>query len=300
MAYIELKDKLQIYYEILSSQLSHQLAVTSTHDQDVRTLIFIHGAPGLVDTHMYSNFWGRFASNKLRIIFYEQRGSGRSDDCTLDKLNISQHVADLHEFCQTLKIKKPILAGVSHGGYVSLAYASHYPNEVAALILCNTNAKRETDERVAACYKSLIEYFDKTIEEAKAISEKLRVCDANWDANWDGENYNLFIKLYSKNAYQPHEIAQCQQHPMTWQKFMTDEFGSFDLSADLHRITCPVLYLVGEYDWVHPPVCSERTAKLMCNAQVEMVVIKNTGDPIYRDQPQTTEKTIRQFLKFFL
>lgn len=293
MAYIELKDKLQIYYETLGPALS-------LGDQETKTLLFIHGAPGLVDTHMYSDFWGRFAADKLRIVFYEQRGSGRSDDCTLDKLNIAQHVADLHEFCQTLNIQQPILAGVSHGGYISLAYASRYPNDVAALILCNTNAKRETDERVAACYKSLTEYFGKTKEEATAISEKLRMCDANWDANWDAENYKLFINLYSKNAYKPQEIAQCQQHPMTWQKFMTDEFGTFDLTADLYRITCPVLYLAGEYDWVHPPICSESTAKLMCNANVERVVIKNTGDPIYRDQPQLTQQAIQQFLSKIL
>lgn len=296
MAYITLKDKLQIYYEILGPSID----VTSNPDQDVKTLLFIHGAPGLVDTHMYSDFWGRFASDKLRIVFYEQRGSGRSDDCTLDKLNIKQHVTDLHEFCQTLNIQQPILTGVSYGGYISLAYASQYPNEVAALILCNTNAKRETEERVAACYQSLIEYFGKTKEEAKAISEKLRVCDANWDANWDADNYKLFINIYSKNSYKPQEIAQCQQHPMTWQKFMTDEFGTFDLTAGLSRITCPVLYLVGEYDWVHPPICSERTAKLMSNAQVEMLVIKNTGDPIYRDQPQVTQKAIQQFFSKIL
>jgi proline iminopeptidase len=296
MAYITLKDKLQIYYEILGPQLD----VSSNSDQDVKTLLFIHGAPGLVDTHMYSDFWGRFASDKLRIFFYEQRGSGRSDDCTLDKLNITQHVADLHEFCQTLNIQQPILTGVSYGGYISLAYASQYPNQVTALILCNTNAKRETDERVAACYKSLIEYFGKTAADAKTISEKLRVCDANWDANWDADNYKLFINLYSKNSYKPQEIAQCQQHPMTWQKFMTDEFGTFDLTADLGNITCPVLYLVGEYDWIHPPICSERTAKLMRNAQVEKVMIKNTGDPIYRDQPQITEQIIRKFISKIL
>jgi proline iminopeptidase len=293
MAYIELADKLQIYYEILGAPLDTDAAQNS----DIKTLLFIHGAPGLVDTHMYREFWGRFVSDNLRVVFYEQRGSGRSDVSGLEKLNIPQHVADLQEFCKILKIKQPILTGVSQGGYISLAYASQYPNDLAALILCNTNAKRETDERVAACYKSLTEYFGRTRTEAKAISEKLRVCDANWDANWDAENYKLFINIYSKNAYKLEEIAQCQQHPMTWQKFMTDEFGSFDLSADLDRIICPVLYLVGEYDWVHPPICSERTAKLMYNAKVEMCLIKNTGDPIYRDQPQATEKAIRQFLK---
>lgn len=288
MTHVELKDKLHIHYEIIGPALSA--------DPDIRTLLFIHGAPGLVDTHMYCDFWGRFASDTLRVIFYEQRGSGRSDDCGLDKLHISQHITDLHEFLQLLNIKQPILAGVSQGGYISLAYASHYPQEIAALILCNTNAKRETDERVAACFKSLVEYFGKTPAEATTISEKLRVCDANWNANWDAENYKLFINIYSKNSYKPAEIALCQQHPMTWQKFMTDEFGTFDLSAELHRITCPVLYLVGEYDWVHPPICSQRTAKLMRQAKVERCIIKNTGDPIWRDQPKETETTIRKFL----
>jgi proline iminopeptidase len=289
MSTIQLADQLHIYYETVGPPINA--------DARIKTLLFIHGAPGLVDTHMYRDFWGRFASPTLRVIFYEQRGSGRSDDCTLDKLNIAQHTADLHEFCQQLNIEQPIIAGVSQGGYISLAYAGRYPQAVSGLILCNTNAQRDTEERVKACYFSLLNYFGKTQVEAQTISEKLRQCDANWDAHWDGEHYRLFVNIYSKNAYKPEEIAQCQQHPMTWQKFMTDEFGTFDLRADLPHITCPVLYLAGQYDWVHPLICSERTVELMCNATVQLEVIKDCGDPVYRDQPAITEKTIRNFLQ---
>jgi pimeloyl-ACP methyl ester carboxylesterase len=145
----------------------------------------------------------------------------------------------------------------------------------------------------------MVEYFGKTPTEAKTISEKLRICEADWKNHWRGENYNLFINLYSKNAYRPDEIAHCQQHPLTCQKFMTQEFSTFDLTADLHKITCPVLYLAGQYDWVHPPICSEHTATLMTHAAVELHVVENTGDPVYRDQPQIAQQLISKFLAKF-
>ena len=284
MPFKTLSDGTKIYYDVIGPDLS---------EPDVLTLVFSHGAPGLVDSRLYEPFWGQFADDKVRVLLYEQRGSGRSDDGdSPEKLNIKQHAADINELRNKLGIEKIAVGGVSQGGYVAIAFAQMFPEKTAALICCNTEAKRDTSIRVEAHKFVLVNYYSKTAEEAVAIAERVAACDAAWT----NEAYAEFLPFYAKNAYKPEEIAACEKHPDTWVRFMRDEFPKFDLTFGLDRITCPVLYLVGQYDCVHPPGCAELTIIGMTNAEVTHCVIADTGDPVYRDKPEESAAAVRGFL----
>ncbi|MDZ7845315.1 MAG: alpha/beta hydrolase [Owenweeksia sp.] len=49
-----------------------------------------------------------------------------------------------------LKLKRFILAGHSMGGYVALAFAEMFPEQVKGLILMNSNTKADTPEKKIA------------------------------------------------------------------------------------------------------------------------------------------------------
>lgn len=282
MPKLTLKDKINLYYEIFGPDLQ---------TPDVKTIIFIHGGPGLLDGRSYYEFWQQFVSTEVRVIFPDQRGSGRSDDpADITTLNIQQHAQDIHELCEKLGIENPIVAGVSQGAYVSLSYAEQFPDEIGGLIISNSEAKRDTDERVKAYKYSLEEFFGLSKTEATALSEEIR----KFDAKWDWKPYEaMFGKYYSKKG-EEFEIAL---HETTWNKFMGEEFGNFDLTPGLANITCKVLYMAGEFDCVHPAACAEKTQKLMKNAEVDFHIVKQSADPVYVDQWVLAKDLVSSFVQ---
>jgi pimeloyl-ACP methyl ester carboxylesterase len=58
-----------------------------------------------------------------------------------DQADMVHHV--LHE----LKIRKAVLVGHSMGGYIALAFAELYPDNMKALVLLNSTSRADSDER---------------------------------------------------------------------------------------------------------------------------------------------------------
>ena len=281
---IELAD-FSMFYKVFGPPLDAANA-------DVETFIFIHGAPGLVDHRMYEDFWSQFVTENRRLILINQRGSGLSSGAdNLAKCNIQQHARDLNSFCETLDIKKPIIGGLSQGGYVAIATAEQFPDLPAGLVITNTEAKRDTDIRQAATLRVAKEYFGKSEAEARELSQLVEASDADWC----GVDYTPLLKLYSKNHYRPEELARCVKHDEVWRQFMSEEFPTFNLTPGLNKITCPVVYLVGEHDCVHPLASAEQTRAGMVNATVQFEVLP-TADPIYRDEPELSRQRVEEGL----
>ncbi len=76
---------------------------------------------------------------------------------------------------------------------------------------------------------------------------------------------------------------------------MLTEHAIFDFTPQLDKIHCKILYLVGEEDPVHPVASAVETANYL-KSNCQLTVIKNTGDPVYRDKPDETYKIIIDFL----
>lgn len=96
------------------------------------TVIVLHGGPGL--SHQYLRpEWDALARD-YRIVYYDQRGCGRS--ARVGPFSWEQHVADLHGLVRRYRESGPVvLAGSSWGSWLALLYASTHPDEVRALVL---------------------------------------------------------------------------------------------------------------------------------------------------------------------
>lgn len=80
-----------------------------------------------------------------RVIAPDLRGFGASDD-PVRAMTMDDHAADLHELLEELGIQKVVVAGLSMGGYIALAFLARYPSVVKGLILCNTRAGADSAE----------------------------------------------------------------------------------------------------------------------------------------------------------
>lgn len=96
-------------------------------------IIHLHGGPGggFSETHKLI-----YDPEIHRVIFHDQRGSGRSTPFASIKDNTTQHLlADIEKLLQYLKIDKVYVAGGSWGSTLTLAYTIAHPDRVAKMMM---------------------------------------------------------------------------------------------------------------------------------------------------------------------
>jgi pimeloyl-ACP methyl ester carboxylesterase len=94
-------------------------------------LILLHGLGGS------SQVWGFNIgplAEKYHVFVPDQIGFGKSDKPFVN-YRIRTYVDFLDQFCQQLKIERPILVGNSMGGWIAAIYAATYPDRVDKLVL---------------------------------------------------------------------------------------------------------------------------------------------------------------------
>jgi pimeloyl-ACP methyl ester carboxylesterase len=96
-----------------------------------------------------STMWKKFVpelSKKYRIIAIDLLGHGQTEP--LGYVQTMEDNADVvHAVLHELRIRKAILVGHSMGGYVALAFAELYPENVKAIALVNSTSKADSEER---------------------------------------------------------------------------------------------------------------------------------------------------------
>lgn len=118
--YFTTPDKVKIFYKI--------------EGMGPETLVVVHGGPGNSLESIRADF-APLVKNR-RVIYYDQRGQGRSQIITDGKrLGYQQYVADLEALRQHFMLEKMTLIGNSWGGLLESLYAVEHPDRVERMIL---------------------------------------------------------------------------------------------------------------------------------------------------------------------
>jgi len=108
-------------------------------------LVMIHGGPGMDMGYMVPDF-GPLAE-RHRLLFYDQRGGGRSellrDDPTL--FTMARHVADLEALRRHFGLPRMTLVAHSFGPAIAASYAMAHPDRVARMIFLGPVPPRAAD-----------------------------------------------------------------------------------------------------------------------------------------------------------
>jgi len=106
-------------------------------------IVLLHGF--LENLGMWDNYIDSF-SKKNRVIAIDLLGHGKTD--CLGYVHTMEDQADMvYHVLHELKIRKAIIIGHSMGGYVALAFAELYPSYMKGLVLLNSTARADSDER---------------------------------------------------------------------------------------------------------------------------------------------------------
>jgi pimeloyl-ACP methyl ester carboxylesterase len=135
----------RLFVEVVGQQfvLAHGDGLRERH-----TLIGLHGGPGVDGTAL--RHWLAPLANATQVVVPDLRGHGRSDRGDPAEWNLATWADDVHQLCHVLGIDRPVLLGMSFGGFVAQHYAATYPDDLAGLVLVSTAPRYPGRETVLA------------------------------------------------------------------------------------------------------------------------------------------------------
>lgn len=98
--------------------------------------VFVHGGPGSTSNY-FEKSEGSGVEAFMQMIYFDQRGSGRSESATNDDYSLARMEKDLEELRQHLGYKQWAVMGHSFAGILMTSYLNHYARYVSSAIFVN-------------------------------------------------------------------------------------------------------------------------------------------------------------------
>src|SRR5919112_4248707 len=110
-------------HEVALNGVRHFYRVGGRADTTVPPLVFLHGGPGQGSEH-FDALAGPYMERQLRMVYFDQRGSGKSERPASGNYALATLVEDIEALRQTLGVPKLALLGHSFGGLLALEYGA--------------------------------------------------------------------------------------------------------------------------------------------------------------------------------
>ena len=254
--------------------------------REVPTLLLLHGGPG-ADHSIFKPAYSQLA-DIMQVVYFDHRGDGRSDGRDdSEHWRLSQWGNDVKSLCDALEIERPIVMGVSFGGYVAMSYALRHPDHPAKLILCSTAASPSKKDIQVEVFERL--GGAEAGEAARAFLE-----DPTRDATRDFRR--LCGPLYHRSPHDRDIDARTIWNARLMAEFRRGERETMNFLPELHRIKCPTLVMVGEDDPMTPVPCSEEIVAALPPDLVRFERFAGAGHGIVADQPERFFEVLRAFI----
>ena len=252
------------------------------------TLLLLHGGPGM-DHSLFKPFFSQL-SDVAQVVFLDHRGNGRSESGPPERWTLSQWADDVHAFCETVGIERPVVLGTSFGGTVAMAYATRHPEHPAKLILISTEAVGGSHpERKAALFERL------GGPEVGALARR-RFIEGHTDEATLEQWVRLAFPLYTRTPRHPDTASRAIRRLEVTRWFANGEGRTFDLLKDLGNVRCPTLVLGGEDDPMTPIECQQEIAAAIPAPLVRFERIAACGHGVAADAPDRTLAALRAFI----
>jgi proline iminopeptidase len=253
-------------------------------------LVILNGGPGFDHTYLHvSTAWDTFAKNR-RIIFYDQRGNGRSSplkpgqSCTL-----ADQIADLEALRTHLGIEKWDVLGHSWGGHLSMAYSARHPERIAHLIIVDSAAPKFSDT---------IFLFAQIFPEITERRNGYTFADTMGDkAASDASIADYLTMLFYSAEKRDQFIAKMPPGAYTKAVFeaVMGDIARFDLNPELPKFKFPTLVVTGRYDINVAPLVAYKIHNAIPGSK--FAVFERSGHIPFYEQPDEFVSAVEAFLK---
>jgi proline-specific peptidase len=211
-------------------------------------VIVIHGAIGLGSSYMRAlDPW----ADELRLIYYDQRGSGETPLGDVQKVSFAGGVEDLDGLRRALGLDRVHLLGHSAGAYLAALYAGAHPEATSGLVLLNPGPPLAPDLMKRFGMAMAARRTPADDEARRAIEESSEFADRE-PAALERHQLNTFLPFFRDRAtidrvslgFTAITAANVEQAPGR----MVGSLGALDPMRRFAAVGCPTLVVHAELD----------------------------------------------------
>jgi proline iminopeptidase len=224
-------------------------------------VIVLHGGPDFDSSYLLPGL--DRLSDRFRLIYYDQRGRGKSaEGVQPEDVTLASDIDDVDKVRQHFHLESTALLGHSWGAVLALEYTIRYPERVSHLILMNPAPASTSDLKVFR--KAYLEKLGPDMDRQRAI-----VATAAYKEG-DPQAVTARYRIHFKPALaksQDYETLMARMHAAfisqgaagivkaqtVEDRLMRDtwQVDSYDLLPKLRTLDIPTLVITGDHDF-HP------------------------------------------------
>jgi proline iminopeptidase len=205
--------------------------------------VVLHGGPGAHHDYLLPGF--DCLADRRTLIYYDQRGGGRSPVPREIPVGWREQVADLEALRVVWGLDRLSIAGYSWGALLAMLFATEHPDRVERLALVSPapawrSAREEFEARFAA------RTMAPALQEARAALRASGLRERDPDA-YQRRTFELSVAGY---FHDPSKVAGLTAFRVTGrtQQEVWDSLGDFDLRPALRTLRVPAIVLHGDDD----------------------------------------------------
>ena len=256
-------------------------------------ILVLHGGPGAHHDYLLPQML--HLAKRYNVIFYDQRGGGKSKSDDREHVTWKTHVMDLHAVIREFGIGAPSIVAYSFGGMLALLYA----------IEARKHDSMKSPSRLALIDTAPVKMeYRKAFEteflrrqnsmEIRRMREELAASDLRQKdpAEYKQRTFELAVAPYFADPAKARNLTQFRVtgrvQTSTW-----DSLGSdYNLLQDLKPMGFPTMFIHGRDDPI-PVASSIEGAEAM---EAELVLLDDCGHVPYVEQPGQLFAALDRFL----
>lgn len=203
--------------------------------ENPQAIIFIHGFP--FDCKMWSGQVEYFKKN-YHCVTYDIRGLGESPAGD-GQFTMESFVDDLFEIMDELSLNKPVICGLSMGGYIALRAVERDEKKFRAVILCDTKSEADSNAVKLNRAAGIKQINNEGVQ--KFIGSFVPKCFTDKFINSNMPGYKEVLNRALRSD--PKGIKGC----------LLAMAGRTDTTGYLSKVKIPVLVICGAEDKITPP-----------------------------------------------
>jgi proline iminopeptidase len=231
------------------------------------SIIVLHGGPDFDQSYLLPDM--DRLSDSFRLIYYDQRGRGKSADRVRpEDVTLASDIADLEKVRRYFHLDSVVLQGHSWGTVLALEYALRYPERVSHLILMNPGPASTDDYQQLR--KEWLEKRPDDMERRKAIAASAAYKEGDPDAVTAyyrihfkpgfarPENYEKIIARL-RSSFTKEGILKARAIE---DRLMNDTWSSpeYALLPKLKSLRIPTLVISGDHEFI-PAATAEQVTQ---------------------------------------
>jgi len=250
-------------------------------------VVVLHGGPGAHHDYLLPGFDALARGREL--IYYDQRGGGRSPVAREVPVGWREQVADLEALRRLWGLERLTIAGYSWGGLLALLYTVTHPARVERLALVSP----------APIWRAAREEFERRLQ-ARTMSPALQAARQALrqsglrerdPAAYQQRLFELAVAGYFHDPAQARSLTPFRITERT-QRAIWESLGDYDLRPALEQVRVPALVVHGDDD----PIPLETAAAAARAIGAQFHVLRDCGHVPYVEAFDEFVKLLDAFL----